>query len=66
MLDENVLKVLNELKSYKDRGLEVPPVTFHCLGEPLMNPNLKKYMSFFDDNDIFYWTVSNGLLFLTY
>lgn len=63
MTDEKVWKILNEIKNFKDSELEIPAITFHCLGEPLMNPNLKKYMSFCDDNGILYWTVSNGLLF---
>ncbi len=62
MNDEYVLKILDELILLKSIGYDIPPVTFHCLGEPLLNSNLNKYMSICDENDIQYWLVTNGLL----
>lgn len=63
LLDENVQKILNEIVDLKSQGFCIPPIAFHCLGEPLLNKHLDEYMSFCDKNNLSYWLVSNGLLF---
>lgn len=61
--DDSVHKVLDELVELKKQGVYIPPITFHCLGEPLLNKHLDEYMSFCDKHEMPYWLVSNGLLF---
>lgn len=61
--NESVQKILNELVDLKTKNVDIPPITFHCLGEPLLNKHLDEYMSFCDKNEITYWLVTNGLLF---
>lgn len=63
MPHDMVMKILNELKELKKKGVSIPPVTFHCMGEPLLNRHLPEYMRFCDELGIYYWIVSNGLLF---
>ena len=35
--NERVQKILNELVDLKTKNVDIPPITFHCLGEPLLN-----------------------------
>jgi uncharacterized Fe-S cluster-containing radical SAM superfamily protein len=57
MPHEHVLKILEELKGCKK------DVTFHCVGEPLLNGHFLTYAALCDANDINYWLVTNGLAF---
>lgn len=51
-----VLKALNELK-------DLPcDLTFHCLGEPLLNEHFDEYCTICDEKNIHYWLVTNGLI----
>lgn len=54
---EIVKKVLRELKEKNSL------VTFHLMGEPLLNKNFFEYAALCDEYGIKYWLVSNGLLF---
>lgn len=53
---EYVLKILGELK---DQNKDL---TFHVLGEPLLNSNFFEYARLCDEYNITYWLVTNGLL----
>lgn len=53
---ELVLKVINELRGGKNN------LTFHVLGEPLLNRNFFEYAGLCDKYGIKYWLVCNGLL----
>lgn len=53
---EYALKILNELKG---KGKDV---TFHVMGEPLLNHNFFEYAKICDDYGINYWLVTNGLM----
>lgn len=55
MPHEYVLKILEELKGRKK------DVTFHVLGEPLLNRHFFEYAQLCDKNGINYWLVTNGL-----
>ena len=55
MPHEYVLKILDEIKG-KNRD-----VTFHVLGEPLLNRRFFEYARLCDAKGINYWVVTNGL-----
>lgn len=55
MPHEYVLKILEEVKGMNN------DVTFHVLGEPLLNKRFFEYASLCDDYGISYWLVTNGL-----
>lgn len=63
MPSDLVKKILDELYDIKNSKIDIPLVTFHCMGEPLLNKNLSEYMTLCDQYEIPYWIVSNGLLF---
>lgn len=50
------LKILEELRGQKK------DVTFHVLGEPLLNSHFFEYAALCDEYGINYWLVTNGLL----
>lgn len=55
MKDEHVVKIINEVK-----GNDVH-LTFHVLGEPLLNKRFFDYARMCDDYNIKYWLVTNAL-----
>ena len=55
MPHEYVLKILEEVK---DKNKDV---TFHVLGEPLLNKRFFEYARLCDEKGINYWLVTNGL-----
>lgn len=56
MPHECVLKILNEIENKKK------DITFHVLGEPLLNKRFFEYAKLCDEKNINYWLVTNGLL----
>lgn len=56
MPEEYVEKILQEISSNKK------DVTFHVLGEPLLNKNFFRYAALCDEYGIKYWLVTNGML----
>ncbi len=55
MPHDYVIKILNEIQN-KNKD-----ITFHVLGEPLLNKNFFKYAKLCDEKNINYWLVTNGL-----